>query len=72
MIIAKHFVIFIIITSLFSDLYRHFIKLLIEIYLRQLHLDFIDFRNSVIKLATQLFIDLVPHRLFFYLRISTK
>jgi hypothetical protein len=39
---------------------------LLEIYLHRLLGDFIDFRNSLIKLAIQLFIDLDPLRLFFY------
>jgi len=69
MIIAEMYSVIII--GLFRDFLsiQHFIKL---IYLQQLHHDFIYFRNSLIKLAIQLFINLAPLRLFFYLQISGK
>jgi hypothetical protein len=69
MIIAEMYSVIII--SLFRDFLsiQHFIKL---IYLQQLHHDFIYFRNSLTELAIQLFINLAPLRLFFYLQISEK
>ena len=69
MIIAEMYSVIII--GLFKNFLsiQHFIKL---VYLKRLHHDFIYFRYFLIKLAIQLFINLAPLRLFFYLQISEK